>query len=120
MSVQGVGHRRRQIQLTHLLPHIARDELDGGLHFGHHALGFLNPIHARLAEAFVLRNRANPIDLRLDIPGNERAVSPYTALSIDKVVGVADSANALYDLLSLLADALGLLARGCRFLFDLF
>jgi hypothetical protein len=119
MSVQGVGHRWRPIQLTPRLPHIARDARDGGVHWGHHALGLLHPIHARLAEACVRRHRANPLDLRLDIPGHERAVSPHAALSIAKVVGVAASAHALDALRSLLTDAPVRLARGCRFLCDL-
>jgi len=66
-----------------------------------------------------LRNGANPINLRLDIRGNELAVSPHAAFYIDKVVGLADSADALGDLLSLRADALKLLVCRLRFLFDL-
>jgi hypothetical protein len=54
MGVHSVGLRWRQGQLTHLLAHIPRDEIDGCLHFGHHTLGFLEPIQERLAEAFVL------------------------------------------------------------------
>ena len=64
MGVHGVGHRRRQVQLLHLLPHIPRDKLDGRLHFGHHALGFLETIQARLAEMFLLRNGADRVDVR--------------------------------------------------------
>jgi len=40
--------------LTHLLPHIHRDALDGRLHCEHHALGLLETIQACLAKAFVL------------------------------------------------------------------
>ena len=98
MGVHGVGHGRRQVQLTHLLPHIPRDELDGRLHFGHHALGFLDPLQARLAEVFLLGNGADRVDVLLDIPGNELAVATHAALQVDKVVGVADGADALGDL----------------------
>jgi hypothetical protein len=79
----------------------------------------INPIQVRLAEAFVLRHRAYPLDLSLDITGKERTVSTHASLYINTVVGMADSAHALCDWLSLLAEALGLLARGCRCLCDL-
>ena len=98
MRVHGVGRGRRQVQLTHLLPHIPRDELDGGLHFGHHALGFLDTLQARLAELFLLGNGADRVDVLLDITGNELAVATHAALQVDKVVGVANGADALGDL----------------------
>ena len=68
MRVHGVGHGRRQIQLTHLLPHIPRDELDGRLHFGHHTLRFRDPLQARLAELFLLGNGADRGDVLLGYP----------------------------------------------------
>jgi len=119
MGVHGIGHWRRQVQLADLLPDIPRDELDRGLHFGHHALSFIDPAQGRLAEPFVLSNGTNRVNLFLDISRNELAVAPYASFSIDKVVGMADGANTPRDLLSLLAEALVLLARSFGSLFDL-
>src|SRR5438093_10083329 len=116
MGMHGVGHRRRQVELTDLLSHIARNKLDRGLHFRNDPLGFVDPVHACLTEAFVLRNGANGIYLRLDICRNELAVAPHAALHIDAVVGLTEATNALGDLLSLGADALALLARRVRVL----
>jgi hypothetical protein len=82
MGVHGVGCGRRHVQLPYLLPHIPRDELDGGLHCGHHALGFLETLQACLAEMFVLGNGADRGDMALDIPGNALAVTPYAALHV--------------------------------------
>ena len=120
MSVQGVGHWWRQSQLPDLLPDILRGELDRGLHCGHHAFGFREPIQARLTEPFMLSNEANLVHLHSHICRNELAVAPHASLSIDKVVGMANGADALGDVLSLLTEALVLLARGYRFLGDLF
>ena len=80
MGVQGVGHRRGQVELPDLLAHIPRDKLDGGLHFRHHPLGFVDPLQAGLTETFVLRHAANGVNLRLDICRNEPAVAPHAAL----------------------------------------
>src|SRR5690348_1225849 len=52
LGVHREGYRRCQAQLHDLLPYIPRDELDGRLHFGHDALGFLNALHAALVEPF--------------------------------------------------------------------
>lgn len=100
MGRHGVGWRRRQRQATHLLPHITRDALDGRLHCGHHPLGFLETIQARLAEMFLLGNRADRLDGLWDIPRNALAVATHAA-----------GADALRDLLALGAEALVLLAR---------
>jgi hypothetical protein len=97
--------------LPYLLPHIARDELDRRLHFGHDALGFRDLLQARLAETFLLSNGANRSDVLLDIPCNELAVAADTALQVDKVVGVADGAKALRDLLALPGETLVLVVR---------
>ena len=67
LGVHGKGDRRRQIELSDLLPHIPRDELDGRLHFGHDPLGFVDALQAALAESFVLGNGANLLDVPLDI-----------------------------------------------------
>ena len=80
MRVHGVGHRRRQVQLTDLLPHIIRHKLNGCLHLGHDALRFLDPLQACLAEPFLLGNSTNRVDVCLDITGNELAVAPYPSL----------------------------------------
>jgi hypothetical protein len=119
MGVHGVGLRRRQRQATHLLPHIPRDELDGRLHGGHHTLGFLETIQARLAEVVLLGNRVDRVDVLLDIPRNELAVATHAALHVNKVVGVADGAHAWRDLLALCAEALVLVACCVHLLFDL-
>ena len=54
----------------------------------------------------MLGNGANLLDVRLDISGNELAVSTHPALEIDKMVGMADATDALGDLLALLSEAL--------------
>jgi hypothetical protein len=84
------------------------------LHFGHHPLGFIDSIEAGLAEPFLLGNGANRGDLLADIRGDELAVSTHTALQINKVVGVANGPDALGDLLSLLEEALVLVASRCN------
>src|SRR4029450_6543544 len=119
MGMHSVGHRRRQPQLTDLLPHIPRNKLDGGLHFRNYPLGLRNPLQARLTETFVLRHAANGVNLCADICRNEPTVSTHAALHIDKVIDVADRPDALRDLLSLRAEALELLARRLCFLGDL-
>ena len=119
MRVQGVGHRRCQVELRDLLPHIPRDKRDRRLHFGKHALGFLDALQARLAEPCVLGNGAHRVNLLLDISRNELPISTHTSLQIDKVVRMADSADTLSDLLALLADALVLLASHFSFLREL-
>ncbi len=115
----GGGRGLRHTSLAHLPLPILRDELDGGLHCGDHALGFLDPIHAGLAEVFWLGNGTDRVKVALDITGNARAVSPYPALEVDKVVGVADGAEVLGDLLALSPEALVLLASGFHVLLGL-
>jgi hypothetical protein len=117
--MHGVGHWRRQVELTDLLSHIPRNQLARGLHVRNDPLGFVDPVHAGLTEACVRRNGAHGIHLRLDICRHELAVAPPAALYIDKVVGLTDATKALGDLLSLGADALALLARRLRFPFEL-
>ena len=119
MRVQGVGHRRCQVELRDLLPHIPRDERDSRLHFGHDALGFLHTLQAALAEPFVLGNRTNLLNVRLNISGNEWAVATYPALEIDKMVIVADATNVRLDLLTLLSEALVLTTRRFEYLLGL-
>src|SRR5215475_1576668 len=104
--MHGEGCRRCQVQLRDLLPHIPRDERDGRLHFWHDALGFLNALQAARAEPFVLGDRTNLLDVRLDSSGHEWAVSTYPAVEIDKMVVVADATDALGDVLTLLSEAL--------------
>jgi hypothetical protein len=95
LGMHGVGHGRRQVHLPHLLVHIPRDKLDGGLPFGHHALGFRDPLQACLTEVCVLGDGADCADVALDIPGNELAMATHTALQVDKVVSVPDGTDAL-------------------------
>jgi hypothetical protein len=101
------------------LPHIPRNKLDRGLHFRHHALGFVDPIHAGLRETFVLRNTAKDANLCADICCNEPTVAAPAALHIDHVVDLADRTDTLGDLLSLSPDALELLVRRLRCLYEL-
>jgi hypothetical protein len=110
MGVHGVGRGRRSVPLLSLLAHIPRDELDGGLHFGPHARGLLETLHACLAEVFLLGKGADRGDVALDITGNALAIAPHTALHIDAVVGMADGAKAPGDLLALPGEALVLVA----------
>src|ERR687883_463582 len=104
MRVQGIGHRRGQGELPDLLPHIPRHKLDRGLHFRHHALGFVDPIQAGLRETFVLRTTTNAANLCADIGRNEPTISSHAALQIDHVVDLAARTDALGDLLALRAD----------------
>jgi hypothetical protein len=67
----------------------------------------------------VLGNGAHCVNLLVDIRRNELPIATHTALQIDKVVGLADSADTLSDLLALGADALVLLASHFRFLLEL-
>jgi len=111
MGVHGVGWRRRQRQATPLLPHITRDERDGRWPCGHHPLGVLETIQARLAAMFLRGTRADRLAVLLAIPRNARAGATHAALEVNTVGGVADGAHAVRDLLALCAEALGLLAR---------
>ena len=111
MRMHGERLRRCQLQLLDLLTHLPRDELDGGLHCGHHALGFRDPLQARLAEAFLVSNGAKRADVLLDISCNEFAVATHAALHVHKMVGVANGADALRDLLALSGETLVLVVR---------
>src|SRR3989442_682893 len=82
MGVHGIGRGRRQVQLTHLLTHIPRDELDGRLHFRDDPFGFGNPSQTGLTEPCLLGDRTDCVDLTLDITCNELAVTTYAALHI--------------------------------------
>src|SRR5215510_11140918 len=119
MCMHGEGLRRCHLQLFDLLAHIARDELDGRLHFWHHTLRFRDPLQARRAELFLLGHGADRGDVLLDITGDELAVATHAALQVHKVVGVANGPNALADLLPQLCQALVLLASGFHLLHGL-
>ncbi len=119
LGVHGEGRWRHQAQLTDLLPHIPRDERNRGSHFGCHPFGFLDPIQTPLAEVFLLSDGANLIHLRLDVVDNELAVSTHTALEVDKVIRMANRADALGHLLSLLGQALVFTAGRVEFLLGL-
>ena len=109
MRVHGVGPGGAKSVAAPAAAHTPR-QLDRRLHFGKHALGFLDALQARLAEPFVLGNGAHSVNLLLDISRNELPIATHTSRQIDKVVCMADSADTLSDLLALLADALVLLA----------
>jgi hypothetical protein len=110
MGVPGVGHGWRHVQLGHRLPHIARDERDGGLPFGHHTRRFLDALPARRAEVFVLGHGAERVDVAPASPGAALAVTTHATLQVHTVIGVANGADALGDGLALPGEALGLMA----------
>ncbi len=58
-----------------------------------------------------MSNGANRVDVLLDLPRNELAVAPHATLQVHKMVGVADGAHALRDLLALLGETLVLVLR---------
>ncbi len=117
--MHGEGDGRGQLQLFDLLPPIARDKLNGRLHFGYHSFGFIDAIETPLTEMFLLSNGANCLDLSADIGGDELAVSPHATFEVDKVIGLADGLKTLFDLLSLLAQPLVFLAGRCERLLGL-
>src|SRR5215470_952811 len=106
LGVHREGDRRRYIELSDLVPHITGDKLNGGSHFWHDTLGFLDTLHTALAEPFVLGNGANVRDVPLNIGGDEWAVSAHPALEIDKMIIVADATDVRLDLLTLLSETL--------------
>ena len=95
------GDGLRQVPPIDLLSHIPGDKLDGRLHFRHDPLGFLDPLETSLAELFVLGDGANALHLRADICGDQPAVAPHAALQVDKVIGLANGLDALFDLCAL-------------------
>src|SRR4029434_10037929 len=103
-GVQDEGDGRRQVELSDLLTHITRDELDGRWHFGHHPLGFRDAFHAALAESFVLGHRTHLLEVFVALRGNELAVSAYPALEIDQVVVVANAPETRLDLGTVLSE----------------
>src|SRR5215472_3795468 len=106
LGVHGKGDRRRQVELSDLLPHITRHKLDGRLHFRYDALSFVDACQAARAEPFLLGNRTNLRDVSLDICGDELAVAAYSTLQIDTVVGVADAPKTRRDLCALRREPL--------------
>ena len=112
LGVHGEGDVRRQVELPDLFVHIPRHERDGGLHVWHHALGFLDALHAALAETFLLGHGANLIDVAVYIGDDALAVSAHPAFEIDKVVVLANAPDTCLDQLTLLGETL-VLALGC-------
>src|SRR5215468_3436867 len=110
--MHGEGDGRCDIELSDLVPHIAGDKLDGGPHFWHDTLGFLDAFQAALAESFVLDHGANLLDVPLNIRGDEVAVAAHPARKSAKMVSVANATDVCLDLLTLLSEALVLTA--CR------
>jgi hypothetical protein len=53
-------------------------------------------IEAPLAETFLLGDCANRLNLSVGIVGNELVVSTHVRLDVNTVVGVPESANALF------------------------
>jgi hypothetical protein len=109
--MHGVGRWLRQGQLTDVLPHSLGDTRDCRLHCGHHALRFRDALSTRLADAFLLGDAADSVDVALDIAGNQLPVAPYTTLQVDKVIRMTDGPDALSDHLSLPHEMLVLVAR---------
>jgi hypothetical protein len=67
LGVHGEGGGLRQVELSDLLANRTGDKRDGGLPFRHDALGFLDALHAALAEPFAPGNSANLLEVRLHI-----------------------------------------------------
>src|SRR5215471_1004920 len=112
LGVHGEGDGRCDIELSDLAPHIPGDKLDGGSHFGHDTLGFVDALHATLAETFLLGHSANGVDMPLHVSSNESAVSTHAALKIDKMVVVANAPDMLLDLFALRSET-RVLTTGC-------
>ena len=119
MGVQGVGHRRCQVEVPALCLPIPRNQLAGGRHVRPRPLGCVDALHAGLTEAFVLRHAAHRVKLLADICRHEPTVAPHASLSITTMVGLADRPDALGDLRALGTAALALLARRWRVLCEL-
>src|SRR5262249_14282 len=83
-----------------------RDERDGRLHFRHPALGFVDAFQAAWAQAFLLGNGANLLDVRLDIRSDQWAIAAHPALQIDKVIVVTDTPDMGLDLFTLRSETL--------------
>jgi hypothetical protein len=109
-GVQGVRRGRRQVPLAHLLPHIARDEREGGVYVGHHTRSFRDPLQARRAEGGVLGHGADRLAVAPDSPGEALAVATHAARQSHTVLGGANGAHARGDGLALPGAALGLVA----------
>src|SRR5262249_20300647 len=75
--------------------------------------------HTCLAEVFLLGNGTDRGDGLLDITGNELAITTHTALQINKMVRLADGADALGDRFTLAGEVLVCVARGCHILLGL-
>src|SRR5207237_1728100 len=120
LGVHGKGDRRRQVELSDLLPDITGDERNSRLHFRHHPLGFLDAFSATLAEAFVLGNGTNLLDMFLNIRGDEWAIAAYPAFKIDKVIVVADASDVRLDLCPLLRKTRVLTTGRCKCVLSLF
>ncbi len=118
LGVHRGGDRRCQGKPAGLLSHISRNTLDRGLHFRHHPLSCVDPVHAGLPEPCVLSHAAHRLNVRLDIGRHELAVTPHASFSINKVGGMAHGADALSTRPALRAEALQLLARCLRVLRD--
>ena len=58
-----------------------------------------------------MSNDADRVDVLLDIPRNELAVATYTALQVDKVVGMAEATDTLGEQRALLSETLVLVLR---------
>ena len=93
MGMHGVRLRLGQVELTHLLPHIPRDKLDGRLHFGDDTRGLLDASEAGLTESFLLGDGAQRVDLGLDITRNQLPVITDTTIQVDEVVRVPNGAS---------------------------
>jgi hypothetical protein len=113
-GVHGKSLWRVQLEAVDLLAHVARNTLDGGLHLGHDALGFIDALQATLAEAFFLGHSANGVHLLADIGGNELGVAPHATIEIDHRIDLTDAADTLGDLCALGADAIAFPAGDLR------
>src|SRR5215467_16251708 len=100
LSVQGEGDGRRDSELRDLVPHIPGDKREGGSHFGHDTLGFLDTLQTALAESFVLGTGAHVLDVPVKIGGDALAVAAHPALESDNMVIVAEATEVGLELLT--------------------
>jgi len=114
LGVHGAGGGRRHVERIDLLPHIPRDQRDGGWHVRPHPLGLRDALHAALAEPCVLGHSANRLDVPLAICGKALAIATHTTLKSATMVVVADGAEAVCDGLALLGQALVCTAGHCE------
>jgi hypothetical protein len=114
--MQGVGRGRGQGQWLPLLAHRPCDDLEGGRPLGPHALRWLDPLLARLAEMVWRGYGAERVEVARESTGQAWTGAPQTTCQSDHGVGVTDGAEALGDRRTRPGEALVGVARSDRVL----